>query len=190
MKHQLARLILLTVTAVVGIGIACKNTATGPNTDLSNLVTNGTFEANSQRTWNGWVLRDTPLDTLTLFAQDAPPLGGSWSLKLQYNAPDIGYARWYLSSVSGFNSVYRITVWARANNDWPNGKVTLGKLAQGNSTVLKSKLTPATVWTQYTVEDTFDLATEDSLYVELSAGGDHFPPGDMRFDLVRLEKIR
>jgi hypothetical protein len=190
MKHQLARLALMMVAAALGVGIACKNTATGPNTDLSNLVTNGTFEASSHPTWGGWVLRDTPVDTLTLFAQDAPPLGGTWSLDLQYHAPDIGYARWYLTNTSAFNGVYRITVWGKAVNDWPNGKIALGKISPGVPPAVKSKQTLATAWTQYTIEDTVDLSTDDSLYVELSAGGDHFPPGDMRFDLVRLEKIR
>jgi hypothetical protein len=181
---------LLVAFAVMAIVIACKNDATGPDTDLGNLLTNGSFESNSKATWNSWVLRDTPLDTTTLFYQDAPPLGGTWALKLQYHPPDIGWARAYFTDTYAFGAIYRFTVWGKAVNGWPNGFMAMGKISAGITTYLKSKTITNESWTQYVVEDTFDLAREDSLFVQVSAGGDYFPLESVRFDLARLEKIR
>jgi hypothetical protein len=184
----------LSLAAVVGLLIAlvgCKNSASGPTEDIGNLLSNGTFELNGHATFGHWALRDTPLDTMTLFQQDAPPLGGSICLVLTPRPPEASYARSYVTGITANSGIFRLTVWARAINDWPNGSVSLWKMSAGFPTVLKSTNTPAGNWTQYTLEDTLDLDYQDSLFVQLSPGFDNQTiPGTMRFDLVKLEKIR
>ena len=137
------------------------------------------------------MLLDTPIDTTTLFVQDVPLLGGSWCLELQPHPPDANYARSFITGTTALGGIYQLTVYAKATNGWPNGSVAIGKISSGFTTILQSKSTPAGSWTQYTLEDTLDLASQDSLFVQLSPGPDNqIFPGTMRFDLVKLEKIR
>ena len=181
---------------VLGLGllaafVACKNSATGPTNDIGNLLANGSFETNGHPTWGHWALLDTPADTMTLFQQDVPVFGGSFCLVLTPRPPVASWARAYVTGISSLSGIFRLTVWGRAMNGWLNGGIALGKMSQGFPSILKSTGTTAGDWTQYTLEDTLDLALQDSLFVQLSPGFDNGPlPGTMRFDLVKLEQLR
>ncbi len=185
------QLFLLALFGLASIFYSCKTTSTGPINDIGNLLPNGSFELNGKPTWGHWVLLDTPLDTTTLFVQDVPLLGGSWCLELRPKPPDANYARSFITGTSSLGAIYQLTVWAKATNSWPNGTVALGKITSGFATILQSQHATAGNWTEYTLADTLDLASQDSLFVQLSTGlDDQVVPGTMRFDLVKLEKIR
>ena len=187
-------LLRISVLGLFGLAVAllnCKNTGTGPDNSLGNLLANGSFELNGHPTFGSWALVDTPLDTMTLFKQDVPPFGGSFCLEVTPRPPDANWARAYATGILALGGVFRVTVWARTTNDWPNGSIAFGKISQGFPTILKSKGTPSPDWTQYTLEDTLDVSTQDSLFVQLSPGqADQIVPGTMRFDLIKLEQLR
>jgi hypothetical protein len=190
-RGGLIRVAVLGTLGLLAGFIACKNSSTGPGADLNNLLANGSFEANSHPTWGHWVLLDTPVDTMTLFRQDVPPLGGSYCLELAPSAPDAKYARSYVTGVFSLGGVFQVTAWARTTNNWPNGSIALGKMSFGVPTLLKSRQISGASWTQYTFSDTFDLAVQDSIFVQLSVGlADQTLAGTARFDLVKLEKIQ
>lgn len=189
--RSVRQLIVLVLFGLIVAVMSCKTTSTGPINDIGNLLPNGSFELNGKPTWGHWVLLDTPLDTTTLFAQDVPLLGGNWSLELQPHPPGANYARSFITGTNALGGVFQLTVWGKATNGWPNGSVALGKLSSGFVSILQSKGTPAATWTEYTLEDTLDLVPQDSLFVQLSTGpDDQSILGAVRFDLVKLERIR
>ncbi|PWB72019.1 hypothetical protein C3F09_07135 [candidate division GN15 bacterium] len=177
-------LALLTLAA----GLSCKNDTTGPINDAGNLVTNSGFELNDKPSYVGWSFSN-PADTAV--SDDVPLAGGTWSLLMRPEFLPSPYARYYITGENG-RRVYSLSVWVKTTNLTEPAHIACGILQPDRT--LRNEVQVnilGTDWTQYSLEDTLDIITTDTLVVELSPGTAQAPPIDAQalFDIVRLTRL-
>ena len=173
---------------------SCKNDVSGPGSDDSNLISNPSFEFNDMPSFEGWHLPDTvdpPATTnLQYFTDDAPLLGGLWSLKVVPDfAPREGFAQHYIVGPAD-SYVYRLSVWGKAVSGIASGTVQFRLFSSGTNELRQSVAVTANAWQLFTLEDTVRLYDTDTLVVRLSAGSDDGSVGYLLFDEVRLERYK
>ena len=155
-------------------------------------IVNGSFEIDGQASLEDWSFT---CNGGTSF-QEAPPGGGTWSLKLQpgnLQGCFPGLATQTIPAVQS-GEVWRLTSWVRQDT----ATFTVASLhwrivsSGGTSIDLPADTTTARSWTQLTVVDTLFLAVGDSAVIVLDAGGTSGPElqgSGYLFDLVSAEKV-
>lgn len=175
---------------MVGVLFGCSNDVSGPGNDDGNLISNPSFEINDVPSFSGWHLNDTIYDSLEMFTNDVPLLGGSWSLRCKPDFPPReGFAQYYVVGPVD-RSVYRLTVWGKALNGWTGGNAQFRLFSGGTDELRKSTPITANAWQFYTLDDTLRLYDNDTLVVRLSAGSDDITTGYLLFDVVKLEQYK
>ncbi len=178
------------VIAIVAVSavLSCKNDSTGPSNDPGNLISNHSFEVNDSPSYTGWHFSD---NADTSASDDVPVLGGSWSLRLRPEWSPAPYARAYITGESG-RRVYGLSVWVKTTSLPEPAWIACGILEPDRSLRDQVKITiTGTDWTQYSLQDTLDMVSTDTLVVELSPGAASTVPIDAEalFDLVRLQRV-
>ena len=190
------RILILTII-YLGIFLhGCKksgNTIVDPPANDANLIKNSSFEANGNPSLEGWITH-WPGNSLVQSAQVAPPSGGSWSVAIQngsvMSANEIQYK--VAAPVTGLHA-YRLSFWGKyTSGSRLNLSSQIGDiwLERGNAQFGDSKWSvkmDTTVWKLYSVIDTLDTRTGDSLIVKLIGSIDGSPSTVTYFDLCRLE---
>lgn len=174
------------------ISIQCKETSLEPRKETSlaptigrNLLENGSFEVDHGPTLQGWQLGSSQLASL---ANDAPPGGGNWSLKLTADwAPTMGFA---YTSVNHLRSgdIVKLSSFIRGIR----GGAGFIELRVGPSIWNangKSISSQDILWRKISLTDTLTLGPNDSVWVVLSSGHTEWLAREGLFDLVRLEKM-
>ncbi len=155
-------------------------------------VVNGSFESDGQPSLSGW--RFTCGGGVS--SPEAPPGGGTWSLKVAPGNLQGCFPSTASQTVSTVQSgeVWRLTAWVRQDT----ATFTVASLywqivpSGGTSGTLPADTTTARGWTQLTVVDTLFLAPGDSAVIVLDAGrtsGPEFEGSGYLFDLVSAEKM-
>ena len=167
------------------VGMTCKDSSVQPEVD-NNLLANGSFESDHTPTLQGWRLGNPRLAQLI---NEAPPKGGSWSLKLTSDwAPTTGFV--YIS-VANVSSGDIVTLSAFVRGTCKFGGRGIIELAVGPAMYTQHKKSASssdTVWNQISVTDTIALAPNDTVWVVLSSPITEMVPFQQMFDLVKLEK--
>ena len=155
-------------------------------------IVNGSFELDGQSSLDGWSF--TCHGGVSF--QEAPPGGGTWSLKLEPGNVQGCFPSVATQTVPGIQSgeVWRLTAWVRQDT----ATFTVASLywqivpSGGTSGTLPADTTTARGWTQLTVVDTLFLAPGDSAMIVLDAGrtgGPELEGSGYLFDLVSAERI-
>lgn len=164
---------------------SCKDSAVAPASSTIPPF-NGSFEVGNIPTLEGWRLGNPQLAQLV---PQAPPNGGSWSLRLTSDgAPTSGFA---YAPLTGLNSgdVVRLSAYIRAVGPSGGGILQLVVGPQYYSSHRKARSGTDTLWQQVSVTDTLALASGDTVWVVLSSFPTEIVPYSGLFDLVQYERV-
>ncbi len=170
----------------------CSKTGNGvvnPPQD-NNLLTNGSFEADSSGSLQGWQIfyEDT---AYVNFSKDVPPYGGSFSVRLLNNWSFAGYISQSIVPQEG-SRVYQLSASAKLVDpgffeNWGTMRISVHRYGTEESN--KSLNISDTSWISVSILDTLDIYPGDTLTVYLSGNKGQFTQGYILFDLVKLEKV-
>jgi len=159
----------------------------------NNLIKNSSFESNGNPSLEGWITY-WPGISLVQSVQDAPPGGGSWSVAIQNGTQMSGNeVRYKVAAPATGKHAYRLSFWGKYTSgsrlNWSSqfGEIWLDR---GDVQISDSKWgvkMDTTVWKLYSVIDTLDTRSSDSLIVRLVGCIDGLPSAITYFDLCRLE---
>ena len=184
MKNRLRSFVAITLFLLTLIW-SCSNNENSVNPPNSTTLFSTSFEENGFFSAEGWSL---PLNSDS--STDIPQNGGKYSLLLNSTSPPEEYAEVILPVMTQLND-YKLSFWAKSSgvtND-VYGKAVLA-LVRNGSVVKSQSLTIDNIsWQSYSIEDTFTVAEDDSLLIQLSAGINQLIPGKTYFDLCKLEAI-
>ena len=184
MKNKLVGFIAATFFLIIFI-ISCSNNENSVNPPNSTTLFSSSFEENGFFSAEGWVL---PFNSDS--STDIPQDGGKYSLLLNSTSPPEEYAEIKIPVMTQFND-YKLSLYAKSAGvtNGIYGKVILS-LVRSDSVVKSQSVTIDNIsWRIYSIEDTFTVAENDSLMIQLSAGASQLFPGKTYFDLCKLEAI-
>lgn len=161
-----------------------------------NLLTNSTFELNSEPNCEGWyagccIPLANRCDTLKtdgmtmVYNVTLDSIRGHWGVELYGNYPSGSSIYTYLPAREGTN-VYKLTFWMNSINFGGGGGIGLVKDGSSGIKWVEDYGQP---WTQYTLLDTITASQNDSLLVSLCAGIGDFCICDVQYDQPELEII-
>jgi hypothetical protein len=147
--------------------------------DTFNLISNSSFEFDGSESFIGWDIFHASPVTLS----DVPPGGGYYSLFMLGGwVPAVYYIETSFPSPIGSNE-YRLSYYGK---EW--GSVELFLKKPDTLIFCKGLFTHDTNWTCYSVLDTLNTYSGDTLVVRVIAQGSEFPR-ECHFDLCKLEII-
>jgi len=158
------------------------STCTNPPDEEDKILVNTSFEKNGNPSADGWNISSPPFGD---FVIDAPTDGGTYSVALDAGNPG-GEAAITVNALTNFD-IYKLSFFAKFENI--NG--TAGLFFIKNGVVIKnSNITITdTSWTLYSITDTFQTSTGDSIKVLFRGGITQLLPGKNYFDLCKLEAV-
>jgi hypothetical protein len=179
MKHKIfaSGLSLILLAFLIS---ACTNNEPTEPTDENTLLYSS-FEKNGKFSRDGWTL---PAQSDS--SSDVPSGGGNFSLLLEASQPPEVYAFIKVPVKTEFNE-YRLTIGSKYSVI--EGKLILSLVRNGSVIDSSSILINNIIWETYSIQDTFSVASGDSLMVQLTAGISQLLPGKTYFDLCRLYGI-
>lgn len=182
MKTQKSRIGLLSVLFLL---FSC-NVVVNPAGEVSNLVKNGSFEENGKPSLKYWFGADS---SLAKFVKDTPERGGTWSVAVpahHFGAFELRLAQ--TVKLQPGTHILQFSFWAKMKGIIALAslirKTNDDKLVQECSVDIKDL-----GWHQYTLLDTVQLRSGETLYVNLSGGGTEIVAGETDFDLVSLTEV-
>ena len=148
----------------------------------SNILLNSSFEKNGIANTEGWEISARPYGEI---ANEAPTGGGNYCLKLEASNPG-GMAKRQIPAVSS-KEIYKLSFWAKTNQ--PSSKAFFELIRNGlveNQTELS---VIDTTWTEYSVKDTFQVMSGDSLRITFQERITQLQMFESYFDLVKVETV-
>ena len=142
-------------------------------------IVNGSFELNDQPSLEGWQNYGGQSH------HEAPPGGGEWSLEISGGCV-WGYVYQNLPHIKN-NEIWRLSCWARRIDLFGGGHIAWWIPSKNRS--LKDAWLADSLWSYYSVVDTFLIEETDTIAVLLEGGGGIVGCGGAYFDLVEVEKI-
>lgn len=145
------------------------------------------FEAGNQDL-NGWDLfYDYYAGVLydTLVASDCPD-GGNWALNLKSQKLHYSYAQKYLTNISG-QQVLNLNFYATLYLGQNSLTATIAQIRNG--TRIDESLLNTGVWNnweQFSISDTFNLLTTDSILIRFQGTGSTYESSDSRLDRITV----
>ena len=186
------------IFSIIFFGIlfySCKksgDTIVDPPKD-NNLIANSSFESNGNPSLEGWRVY-WPGTALVQTVQDAPPGGGSWSVAIQNGAiMSNNQVEYHIATPATGRHAYRLSFlgkYTSGNRLLLSCQIGEISLHRGNTMYSDSKWAvkmDTTFWKLYSVIDTLDTRTGDSLVVRLAGCMEGSPSATTYFDLCRLE---
>ncbi len=166
------------IISVVLILVSCDDSPIKSEGNPGYVYLNSSFEVNGKPDTTWWYGSDIG------FAEDAPILGGQWSLMLTPGwIPQEGYAESQVTGVAGDYSI-RLEAWMKTFK-W-RGSFSLRLRRNGELKTLKEISDTNSEWKKFSMNDTLSLAETDTVIVHLSAGTTEVVSGKVFFDLVKL----
>ena len=191
--------LLLPVLLLIPIIVGCEKETETP---VVNLIPNGSFEINGQPSLDGWKIFVNPRhDTTGEIAEMAPLNGGQYSLGLKtyysHFIPDPegegfltethnGKAETWVTGLKGTIPL-QLTAFIKGSE----GSSSIGMKHIRGGQVIDSKVFEESVidkWTAYTLTDTFDLVSSDSIFIQLTERPAHVSAIGY-YDLVELIRL-
>jgi hypothetical protein len=164
---------------------SCSNNENSVNSPNSTTLFSTTFEENGYFSAEGWTL---PLNSDS--STDIPLNGGKYSLLLNSTSPPEEYAEIKIPVMTQFSD-YKLSIWSKSIGvtNGIYGKVLLS-LVRADTVVKSQSITITDIsWRNYSIEDTFTVAENDSFRIQLSGGVNQIIEGKSYFDLCTLEGI-
>lgn len=178
---RIFRLFGLTVLSVLMFSCSKEENPVTPPPE-SNILLNSSFEKNGLPDDDGWTISVRPLGEIT---NQAPPNGGTFCLKLEASNP--GGMATKTIPVMMDKQVYKFSFWAKTNE--PSSVSSFELIRNGQVENHTELSITDTLWTEYSIVDTFQVVNNDSLRITFQ---ERFTPLLMLesyFDLVKVEAI-
>lgn len=184
---MIRKIFLVVCFIISAIHGGCKDEAVDP-IELTNLISNSSFEQNGQPSLEGWTL-SFPDTIYYQFSTDVPHRGGGYSLSLMSYGISIPAASATIKATPGFHS-YRLKTFGKAKpGNWVPGQIGLA-LKTRDSLVARTSLTFSdTSWTEYALSDTISAGPTDSIVIWFSPGFSHLDVVSASFDLVEFVEL-
>jgi len=182
-KYLLLRLLLIVTIAVLTLKCSEDNKSVNPPPPNPNELLNSTFESNGMPDTDGWTLSARPLAEIV---EEAPPGGGTYSVRLTAATPEGGKA-WIIIPAAADKQNYKLSFWAKTNS--PSSLVYFDLLRNGQVESHNELNVRDTVWTQYSVVDTFQVVSGDSIRVIFQERLEQIILRETYFDLCKVETI-
>ena len=183
MNNKLGANLTAIILLAIFISGCTEETTTEPSEE--NLLINTSFEKNGMFSADGWTLPSNSDSS-----SDVPANGGKYSLLLYSNAPPEVFAEIKVPAMTQFSD-FRLSLWSKSigvtNNVY--GKAILSLIRNGSVIKSQSVTLDDISWRNYSIEDTFSVAENDSFKVQLSGGVNQILGGSTYFDLCKLEAI-
>ena len=184
MKFNFVRLLSIFILFTLII-YSCTSEDNSVNPPSGNSLINTSFEKNGYFSTDGWIL---PAQSDS--SKDVPANGGNYSLLLYSNAPPEVFAEIKVPAMTQFSD-FRLSLWSKSigvtNNVY--GKAILSLIRNGSVIKSQSVTLDDISWRNYSIEDTFSVAENDSFKVQLSGGVNQILGGSTYFDLCKLEAV-
>ncbi len=174
-------IILLMLVSSVSL-YNCDNLFTNPQSSQANLLKNSTFEIDNNPSFAHWQIV-SPL--FIDFSHDTPDRFCRWSASLStfdpYREIPIPIVQLFQTvKIPAGRKIYILSFWAKL--DSANGG--LARIINNNT--VKSITINDTIWNNYSLVDTINAASSDSIRVEFWGGYSHNPGGRLLVDVCHL----
>ncbi|RLC51598.1 MAG: hypothetical protein DRI23_04660 [Candidatus Cloacimonadota bacterium] len=159
------------------------STCTNPPDEEDKILVNTSFEKNGNPSADGWNISPPPLGN---FASDAPSGGGTYSVALEANNPFGGEAAITVKSLTDFD-IYKLSFYAKFEKIYSTASLFLirnGRVSKENTVFVTD-----TIWTLYSITDTFQTSAGDSIRILFRGGTTAVIAGKTLFDLCKLEAV-
>jgi len=122
---------------------------------------------------------------------DVPPGGGIYSLELNSSAPPGEYAFIKVPVKTQF-TIHKLTFWSKSTGVSSDiyGKAILSLIRNGSEIKSRSIQIDVIDWRSFSIQDTFNVVSEDSFMVQFSGGIAQLFPARAYFDLCQLQGIK
>lgn len=159
------------------------STLTNSPGEEDKIQVNTSFEKNGNPSADGWIISQPPLGN---FITDTPPDGGTYSVALEAGNPFGGEATITVKSLTNFD-IYNLSFYAK----FEKIKGTAGLFFIKDGAVSKGNIISVTdtSWTLYSIIDTFQTSTGDSIKILFRGGTTPIIEGKTFFDLCKLEAV-
>lgn len=147
----------------------------------SNILLNTSFEKNGNPDLEGWTISVRPLAEII---NDAPSGGGTYCLKLSASDPEGGMGTITIPAANNKTN-YKFSFWGKTTQASSTAYFDL--LRNGNVEKRSEINISDTVWTQYSVIDTFQVMNGDSIRIILQERFTPLQLFESHFDLVKVE---
>lgn len=184
MNYKFAKYLTLSFFSICFLHGCADEETTAPPTE-ENLLLNTSFENNGRFSTVGWTVPASGDSS-----NDVPPNGGSFSLRLQSNAPPEEYASIKVPVKTQY-SINKLTFWAKSTGVTSNipGKAILSLIRNGASIKSHSIQVDQISWQSFSIQDTFNVAEGDSFLVQFGGGISQLLSAKAYFDLCQLQGI-
>jgi len=180
-----------TVMFFIGIGIClffittCQEEET-PITSPGNgnMLVNTSFERGDSTSADGWIISKEPLGG---FVRDTPPEGGNFSLQLEASTP-LGGTATITVPVLPNRQLYRLSFWAKADAN-SEATAVLDFISPATTPVSDTLNIRDSIWTEYSLIDSFQVSEGDSLRITFNAGISELILFNSYFDLCKLQAV-
>lgn len=164
MKRRILLGFLITINAM--LFTSCVKSPTAPNA-TGNLIQNSTFLSGGSPSLAGWVVNDT---SAVRVVSNAPSGSTALSIALEPAVGPFGggVAATYATGESGTH-IYTLSAWERNYASWYWGTMQLSQIRNGRTIAYKAISAYDSTWTRFTLSDTLDMLSSDSLAVVLGA---------------------
>ncbi len=159
------------------------STCTDPLGEEDKILVNTSYEKNGNPFTDGWIISPAPLGN---FVTDTPPGGGTYSVALDANNPFGGEAAITVKSLPNFD-IYKLSFYAKFENI--SGTASLFFIENGAISQQNIISVTDTSWTLYSITDTFQISTGDSIKILFRGGTTPIIAGKTFFDLCKLEAV-
>jgi len=125
----------------------------------------------------------------TVFSNDVPPMGGTWSLKLSpETSPEEGFAETSVNLNSSGSYNLKLSADTKVTNAGTGWLRLLRQHSGGGRDTLASGSFTNSDWENISLTASAEIASGDKIIIQLSAGSTVIATWDVLFDNVELDK--
>jgi len=157
---------------------SCKDEATTTVPDDRNLIPNPSFEQDGSPTLRSW---DISGEVITI--EDSPPGGGRYSARISEVWGPAGFISVTLPAVGG-DKQYVFTCWGKTENLPAEIEMSF---IRDSTLQTKSGAVTDTIWTIYSLADTYSARSGDSIKIILKGSISQLLPSKTFYDQCFLE---
>ena len=179
-RTKIIKIVIAVITLII---ISCSEDKNPVNpSSSSNIILNSSFEKNGTPDTEGWEISASPLGEIIT---DAPSGGGTYCLRLEASNPG-GMATRTISTVTD-KQIYSLSFWAKTNQ--PSSKAFFD-LIRNSQVEHRTEINVSdTVWTEYSIIDTLQAMSGDSLRITFSERLTQLIFLQSYFDLVKVQTV-
>ena len=184
MKQKILINLILILFISLTILSCTEEDTTEPNED--NLLYETSFEGNGRFDADDW-----SLSSLSNSSNSVPPNGGNYSMVIDASQPPEIYSYVKVPVKTNY-TVNKLTFWSKASGVTSSvyGIAALSLVRNGAELRSKSVQIDQISWQEFSIQDTFSVASGDSFLIKFSGGLNQLLSGKSYFDLVQLQGVK